>query len=83
MDGIADLKLDVHTRFVSNGYTVLIYEGSATMIAAAEGVEVPVRSNGVIVLRIEGDRIAEHIDYVDYGAVRRQLAAGARGGDER
>ncbi len=64
-------------RFISSGYAVLVYDGSATMLAP-EGesvLRVEVRAPGVIVLRIEGDRIAEHIDYIDYGAVRRQVAA--------
>ncbi len=77
MKGVTDVKLDVHTRFVSNGHAVVTYEGSATMTGtdATGGVDVPMRADGVIVLRLEGDRIAEHTDYVDYVAVNRQMAA--------
>ncbi len=77
MKGITDLKLDVYARFVSNGYAVVMYEGSATMTGteATGGADVPMRADGVIVLRIEGDRIAEHTDYVDYEEVNRQVAA--------
>ncbi len=74
---IEDVELVVRKRLISNGYAVLVYDGSATMLEP-EGesvLRVEVRAPGVIVLRIEGDRIAEHIDYIDYGAVRRQVAA--------
>ncbi len=76
MEGISDMRLDVHTRFIANGHAVLMYRGSATM----DGVEEPVSADGVIVLRIEDERIAEHLDYVDYGAVQRQMAASSGGG---
>ncbi len=69
MEGVSDLKLHVHTRFVSNGHAVLMYKGSATMNGVA------VSAPGVIVLRIEGGRVAEHTDFVDYGAIQGQMAA--------
>ncbi len=79
MDQITDLELDVQTRFVSNGHAVLTYLGTATMTAANVQVSAP----GVLVLRIEGDRVAEHIDYVDYATVQRQMAAtGPASGDD-
>ena len=74
MEGVSDMKLDVHTRFVSNGHAVLMYDGSATMNG------VTVSAPGVLVLRIEGDLIAEHTDYVDYGSVQRQMSAAGSGG---
>lgn len=55
-----------------------MYERTRDLLAAAGATNwngVAVSAPGVVVLWIEGDRVAEHTDFVDYGAIQGQMAA--------
>jgi steroid delta-isomerase-like uncharacterized protein len=69
------VTLDVKTRFISNGHAVVVYDGTAVVLPPGAQEPFTIHSPGVMVLRLEEGRIAEHIDYVNYPEVHRQMAA--------
>lgn len=69
-------RFEVRESHASGGYAVLVVTYRSELDGETfdrPGEWIPVEVSGVTVIRVAGDLVVEHIDYVDYAAMQRQV----------